>query len=200
MMAKEWYVKGNYFESCNCESVCPCIFLQPPTEGYCKAILGWQIKDGKMGDVDLSGLNIGLYLSAPGSLTDGGWKVALYIDDRASAEQKDALTQIYGGAVGGLPAVFASFTSEVMGVHSAKIDIQYSDKEKQMTIEDIASVKTTAMEGADGGPITVNNPPLAVAPGFSPIVHNTEMASYSHEEEHSHSGTTGLGSAFSYQP
>lgn len=32
-MAPNWNAKGDYFETCNCQTLCPCIFLSPPTEG-----------------------------------------------------------------------------------------------------------------------------------------------------------------------
>ena len=199
-MTDKWHLRGNYFESCTCDLVCPCIFLKSPTKGYCKAMVGWQITDGQMNDTDLSGLNVALYLNAPSDLTDGGWRVALYIDARSDDAQKDALTKIYSGEVGGHLAVVAGFFGEVMGIHTANIDIRYTDSEKQMDIEGVGQMKTKAVEGADGGQVTVSNNPLAVAPGYPIVVHETESLSYNHEEEHSHKGTVALASPFSYQP
>ena len=200
-MSDNWKLKGRYFESCSCDTaVCPCIFLQSPTEGYCKALIGWVIDEGHMDSTDLSGLNVGLYLNAPGDLTEGGWQVALYLDDRASDEQKAALQKIYGGEVGGHPAVIASLFGKVMGVHSASIKIDYGDKEKSLVIEGVGETRVHALEGAEGNDVTVCNPPLAVAPGHDIHVHQTKMMKYDHEEQHSHEGTTSLASAFTYQP
>ena len=77
-MSDNWSVKGNYFESCNCDLVCPCIFLEAPTEGFCEAQVGWSIDEGHLDGVDLSGRKIGVWLHAPckgenKNLTDGGW-------------------------------------------------------------------------------------------------------------------------------
>lgn len=36
-------LKGQYFESCNCEAACPCVFLSP-TEDDCTVLVGWHIR------------------------------------------------------------------------------------------------------------------------------------------------------------
>ena len=199
-MANNWKLEGRYFESCTCDLVCPCIFLKPPTKTYCKAMVGWQIEKGHMDDVDLSGLNVGLWLHAPGLLTDGGWQITLYIDDRANEQQKEALQKIWGGEVGGHPAVIASLVGEVKGVHSAKVDINYTDKEKTMKIADFGEIKVTALEGAEGKDVLVENPPLAVAPGFPITVHQSEYVKYNHTEQIEFAETVSLASPFAYQP
>ncbi len=199
-MANNWKLEGQYFESCTCDLVCPCIFLKPPTQGFCKAMVGWQIEKGHMDDVDLSDLNVGLWLHAPGLLTDGGWQVALYIDERADAQQAEALQKIWGGEVGGHPAVIAGLVGEMKGVHLTKVDITYTDKEKTMKIGDHGEVKVNALEGAEGKSVLVENHPLAVAPGFPVTVHESEYINYNHDEEFQVSETVGLASPFSYQP
>ena len=78
-MSDNWSLQGNYFESCTCDLVCPCIFLMPPTKGYCNALVGWRIDKGHLEDVKLDGVKVAVYLEAPGLLTDGGWVVCLYI-------------------------------------------------------------------------------------------------------------------------
>ena len=200
-MDNNWKLEGQYFESCTCDLVCPCIFLKPPTQGYCKAMVGWKIEKGHMDDVDLSGLNVGLWLHAPGLLTDGGWRVTLYIDDQADDQQSEALQKIWGGKVGGHPAVIAGLFGEVQGVHSTKVDITYTDKEKTMKIGDHGEVKVNAVGGADADePVMVHNNPLAVAPGFPITVHESEYIRYNHSEEFEGSETVGLASPFMYQP
>ncbi len=198
-MVNDWRLEGQYFESCNCDLVCPCIFLRPPTQGFCKAMVGWQIEKGYMDDVDLSGLNVGLWLYAPGLMTEGGWQVTLYIDERADAQQAEALQKIWGGTVGGHPAVIAGLVGEIKGVHSAKVDITYTDKQKTMKIGDYGEVKVNALEGAEGKHVSVENHPLAIAPGFAATVHQSEYINYSHNEEFQCAETVGLASAFVYQ-
>ena len=80
-MAANWSLKGTYFESCNCDILCPCIFAKTPTKGYCQALAAWRIDDGHMDDVRLDGLIVAAWLHAPTNLLDGQWRMALYLDD-----------------------------------------------------------------------------------------------------------------------
>jgi len=99
-------------------------------------------------------------------LTDGNWRLALYIDDRANAGQKDALTRIYSGEVGGHPAVLAGFVKGLMGVKSAPIEFHEEGKKHHLVIKGIAENEMYSIEGEDGGDVRVENHPLAVSPGF----------------------------------
>ena len=45
-MAVDWKLDGMYFEACNCDAACPCVFLSAPTTGECTVIIGWHIEDG----------------------------------------------------------------------------------------------------------------------------------------------------------
>ena len=102
------YLRGSYFESCTCETICPCLLLLDPTAGFCKAILGWDIEKGHVGTTDVSGLKVAMWLHAPGNLLKGQFEMALYIDDRASSSQYKALKEAYHGIHGGHLGVVAS--------------------------------------------------------------------------------------------
>src|ERR1022692_495662 len=79
-------VEGDYFEVCNCDVSCNCVWLGTATQDSCDVLLAWHVTDGSKDGVDLSGLNAVMAVHSPKRMTDGGWKVALYLDDRASAE------------------------------------------------------------------------------------------------------------------
>src|SRR2546426_5963462 len=112
----KFVVEGDYFEACSCKVMCSCIFLAPATEDHCDVFIGWHIRTGKMGDVDLKGLNAALVVSSPKQMTDGGWKLALYIDERASKAQADALTGIFSGGAGGHLPHLGPLVGSVAGV------------------------------------------------------------------------------------
>ena len=43
MTTESWQLKGEYFENCNCEVLCPCVVPGPPTdptEGHCDVGFG----------------------------------------------------------------------------------------------------------------------------------------------------------------
>ena len=84
-MASKWQAKGDYFETCNCQTLCPCIFLSPPTEGSCTVLVGWHIESGQFGNASLDGLNVAAFFFSPGPMHEGHWSAALYLDSRASS-------------------------------------------------------------------------------------------------------------------
>ena len=90
-------VEGDYFEVCNCDVSCNCVWLGAATQDNCDVLLAWHVTNGSKDGVDLSGLNAVMAVHSPKRMTDGGWKVALYLDDRASAEQSAALGAVFSG-------------------------------------------------------------------------------------------------------
>ncbi len=160
-----WELSGSYFEACNCETACPCVFLSPPTEGECTVLVGWHIESGNHEGTDLAGLNVALAAHSPGPMYEVKWEAALYLDEGASPEQAEALGAIFSGAAGGHPAVLGSHIGEVLGVASAAISFDGTGDSRSMTIGDVADVKITAMAGQGGGQVTVTGHPLAVSPG-----------------------------------
>lgn len=102
-------IEGDYFEGCNCDTVCPCIFLGDPDEGDCQLTCAWHIQKGDYENISLDNLTVATF-NSPGNMATGPkWKAALYIDDKASSEQIDALTKIHSGQAGGFFAVAANF-------------------------------------------------------------------------------------------
>ena len=201
MAITNWKVEGNYFESCTCDNLCPCILLRDPTVGYCEAIVGWHIKKGHCGDVNLDDLKIGVWLHAPGNLTKGNWRLALYVDENADDAQFDAICSLWSGEGGGHLSVIASLVSEVISAKKAKITFESTDAKKHLVIDGVGENEMYPIEGEDGKPVTVSNPPLAVAPGNPVVVHESKRARY-HDNgiEWYQSGKAGLASPFQYGP
>ena len=195
-----YYVNGQYFESCNCLGVCPCLLLDPPTEGYCEAFPSWHIEQGRLGDTVLDGLNVAIWLRTPGALTEGNWRIALYIDEQASPEQHQAIEELWGGKHGGYLEVIASLVADVLGVRSAKID--WSEDENghhRMSVEGVGGVDIQDIEGMDGQDVVLSGMPLAVAPPFAVTVARSNSWTFKdHGLEASRSGTSGLSSSFQY--
>jgi hypothetical protein len=77
-----WKLEGDYFEGCNCDIVCPCIFLGDPDEGNCHVICAWHIENGKYENISLDNINVVAMFISPGNMVTGPkWKAALYIDE-----------------------------------------------------------------------------------------------------------------------
>ena len=165
-----WNLEGTYLESCNCEAICPCIVLGPPTQGECTALIAWKIANGNDDGVKLDGLNMALLLHSPGKMHEVKWKVAVYVDERASDAQKGSLLKIFGGQAGGHPAALAAQIGQILGVTSTKIEFEKQGKGYTVRIPSVADTTLDPLVGPDGGDVTVSNHLLGLAPGFPAVV------------------------------
>jgi len=145
-----WQLTGDYFENCNCAFVCPCPTsgLQArPTEGHCDVPLAFHIDRGRYGETELDGLNVVVVAYTPGPMIEGNWSVAAYIDERANAEQREALGAIFTGAAGGPMAALAPLISTNLGAKFVPITYSSSGKTRHVTIPEILDM---AVEGTSG--------------------------------------------------
>lgn len=159
-----WQVTGDWFDTCNCSVPCPCTFAQPPTTGDCDGILAWNIRRGSYGDVRLDGLSVMGLIAFTGNIWEGQTKasMALFIDEQADARQREALQLIFGGRVGGWPAILGSLIDDVRGMEFARIDFHVDDDLASWRAE--IPGKLTSSAEALGGPTT--------PPGKRVQVHN----------------------------
>jgi len=142
-----WSVAGSYYEVCSCEAICPCRRQAGrkggrPTHETCDFALSWWIKEGRAGATELADLKVvmvGRWLSAPGN----PWHVILYIDDRATPAQKDALAAVFLGRAGGAPASsYAANIVEVHAVESATIELDHTPVRERIEVAPYLTVKT----------------------------------------------------------
>jgi len=133
----EWGIKGELILNCNCTVFCPCVVSlgkHPPTEGHCQTWGGVRIDSGHYGDVDLSGLNIGLLIEIPGMMSRGNWKVALFIDERASHDAYHAIIDIFSGKAKGTTGLFKVLVGEIIGVERQPISYETEGKTRHITV------------------------------------------------------------------
>jgi hypothetical protein len=198
-MPEKWKIDGTYFEACNCDIACPCTFLSAPTEGECKAVVGWHIDNGNIENISLSGLNVALVIYSPGPMLQEKWRVALYIDNTASEEQKDALTKIYTGQIGGHLANLTPFIGEVLGIKSVPIEYEAKGKRRKLKVADLGEAEIEALPVEGGGDVLITNAPLGVAPGTPLVVAKSEKVKYKdYGLEWELSGKNGFYASFTY--
>jgi hypothetical protein len=117
-MADQWTFRGPGFTNCNCAWGCPCQFGSKTTYGHCEAITAGHIEEGRFNDTKLDGLNWALLVQWPGEIADGNGKEQAIIDERADADQREALRKILHGESTAPMAthfwVFNSTMSEVL--------------------------------------------------------------------------------------
>src|SRR3954447_11663767 len=106
-------LEGTLLEACSCGVLCPCWIGVDPDGGTCDAFNAYHFDSGTIGGVDVSGLNFVRVVQIPGNvLTPGSWKQVVFIDERASDEQFQAILDAYDGKLGGPLGDLASLIGE----------------------------------------------------------------------------------------
>jgi len=120
-----WSIEGTYFETCSCELMCPCNFSfdHGATYDYCRVTLVFSIRDGAIEGTDVSGRTLALIADTPKVMTEGNWRVGIFVDDGTTEEQMEKLTGVFGGQMGGPMAGLAPLIGEVLGVERAPIEV-----------------------------------------------------------------------------
>jgi len=147
-----WQLDGTYFESCSCDAICPCTwsgFTARATLDRCRALLAYHIDSGEVDGVDVSGLSFALFLDTPPVMSEGGWRVGVYLDNAASDAQTEQLGAVLSGQLGGPVAMLTPLIGEMLGV--AKATITYSDygPRHQVTIGDDIDVNVKDFAAGD---------------------------------------------------
>lgn len=177
-MTESWKLEGHYMEACTCDAACPCTMLSDPTEGSCTALVAWHVDRGNYGKVSLDGLNVAFAVFTPGNMARKDWKAAVYLDDKASPEQRDALGAIFSGKAGGHPAELAKHVAEVKGVSAAELVFETDGRKGRLRIGKLGSADAEAIEGQGGQVSTIEGHPLAIAPGYPAVVARSSQARF----------------------
>jgi hypothetical protein len=157
-----WHVRGEYFEACSCDYMCPCVYTNMtarPTQGYCGVTLIFHVNHGHSGDVSLDGLNFAVLGYAPGIMVEGNWTVGLIIDERASEAQANALAGIASGQAGGPMANLGPLLGNFTGIERRPIEFIKNGMTFSASIPDMVD---QAIEGspspvAEGEPMYLDN-------------------------------------------
>ena len=200
-MAEKWKISGDYFESCNCDLICACLIQAPPPRGRCDAALAFHLTEGTYGQTSLNGLNTAVVVSfpGPGKMRDGNWIAALYVDEKASKEQQEALSAIFSGKAGGPMGAVSALISKFIGVKSAPITFQIEGNRRRLSIPHILEIDIEAVTGRDGAePIWATNASHPVSPKLA-LAQSKAYRYADHNLAWDTSGTNGHFSSFSWQ-
>jgi hypothetical protein len=120
-----WNLKGSYVETCSCELMCPCnlSFDHGATYDFCRVTLVFNIREGQIEGTDIGGLKVAAIADTPKVMTEGNWRLGVFVDERASDDQLNKLVQVFGGQLGGPMAALAPLVGEMLGVERAAIEV-----------------------------------------------------------------------------
>ncbi len=146
-----WRIRADYLENCNCALLCPCLFAVKPTAGDCNVPIAYHIRAGHYGTVRLDGLTVVrvTIFPGPGLMASGNHKMALYIDERATDEQYDALEQIFTGKAGGPLGRLQVLVTQFLGTKRVPITYMIDGPIHSVAIPNILDVAVEPAGGTD---------------------------------------------------
>jgi len=150
MATPGWNVSGQYYETCSCDFVCPCVPGQMtvrPSKGSCTFAMAFKIDRGSYGNVSLDSLGFIILGFTPEAMGKGNWSVGLIADERASVDQREAITAIASGSAGGPMSALSGLIGKFLGVETAPIRF---DRNGANWSVKAASLVDMAAEGAKG--------------------------------------------------
>jgi len=133
-----WSMTGEYVETCSCELMCPCNLSldHGATYDFCRVTLVFDIREGEIEGTDVAGLKVAAIADTPKVMTEGNWKLGVFVDDQASDEQADKLVQVFGGQLGGPMAALAPLIGEMLGVERAPIEVRHDGLNHSVRVGD----------------------------------------------------------------
>jgi hypothetical protein len=150
MATPAWQVHGQYYETCSCDFVCPCLpgqMMVSPSKGWCNFAMAFQIERGNYGTVSLDGLGFIILGFTPEAMGKGNWSVGVIADEQANTGQREAITAIASGSAGGPMSALSGLIGKFLGVEAAPIRFDRSGAKWSVKASSLVDM---AAEGAKG--------------------------------------------------
>jgi hypothetical protein len=171
---KKWFFDADYLQACNCDWGCPCEFAAPPTPGFCEGVGVWKIEHGKYGDLLLDGTGLAFAAKWPGAIHEGNGTVCLFVDEKASTAQREALLEIGSGKAGGLPfEILATTFSTLLEPQFVPFDVNINGLQSTARLGDNFRIALEPIKN----PVTGNAEQVTVEHGTGFIFKTAECAS-----------------------
>jgi hypothetical protein len=163
--ASGYQLQGTLLEACNCDVLCPCWIGEDPDNGTCSAVVAYNLDKGTIRGVDVSGLTLAGVVFIPGNVLAGNWKQVVFVDDRASDEQMQAMLDAFSGKLGGPLADLAQLIGEVLDVRRAPISHEIEEGRGTLRVGDSVTAVMEPYRGPDGSVTTLVNSVFSTVPG-----------------------------------
>jgi hypothetical protein len=169
-----WSIRGSYAETCSCELMCPCnlSFDHGATYDYCRATLAFDIREGEVEGTDVRDRRVVAIIDTPKVMTDGNWRLGMFVDERADEDQFDKLVKVFGGQLGGPMGALAPLVGEVVGVERAAIEVRDDGLVHSVRVGDVIDfeIEDIVPFGKEDGT------PVRFEGSFHPVASNMTMA------------------------
>ena len=170
-----WNLEGDFYENCSCDAICPCTWSNlarhATRDDYCRFVLAFDIENGEIDGVDVSGRAFVMIADTPPNMADGNWRVGVIVDDGADEGQVGKLGQVLSGELGGPPASLGPLLGQFLGIEQASISIESDGKNHRVQVGDFVDYSGERVTLESGEPISLSNivthpagPTLGLAP------------------------------------
>ena len=165
-----YQLEGQLLEVCTCKAVCPCWVGEDPDGGKCDGVLGWHVNKGVVNGTDVSGCSLIILTHIPGNILKGNWKVRVYINDSATAAQKDALLSVWTGKLGGPVADLAKLVGQVDAVEQVPITFEVKGASGRLLVGNVIEAALQPFQGSGGKETALYNTIFTTIPGSPAFV------------------------------
>ncbi|NJM35575.1 MAG: DUF1326 domain-containing protein [Rhodomicrobium sp.] len=119
---------------------------------------------GRFGEVDLSGLTLGLMIEIPGQMSRGNWTAGVYVSNEASVYQVKVLTRIMSGQAGGTTHLLSILVGRFLGVWQEDISYEVDGQTRRFIIPKIIDGEIVPVPGKGNGLTTIENSQYWIGP------------------------------------
>ena len=180
-------IEGTLLEACSCKVLCPCWIGEDPDGGSCSAFNAYHFDRGTIGGIDVSGLSCVRVVLIPGNvLTPNSWTQVLFVDEKASDDQLQAIVDLFKGRLGGPMADLAGLVRETRAVERAPISHEIRDGAGELSVGEVVSSTMHPFQGPDGSTTTLRDSLFSTVPGSPAYVavadtHEVKLPQYGME-------------------
>jgi hypothetical protein len=164
-VSQGYQFQGTLLEACNCDVLCPCWIGEDPDNGTCSSVVAYHFDQGSIRGIDVSGLTISNVVFIPGNVLAGNWTQVIFVDDRATDEQAQAIVDAFTGKLGGPLADLAQLIGERLDVVRAPISHEIQEGRGTLRVGDKVVAEMEPYRGPDGSVTTLHNSIFSTVPG-----------------------------------
>lgn len=160
-----YQLEGSLLEVCTCNVLCPCWVGEDPDGGTCDGVLAWHIDKGSVDGVDVTGRTLVILAHIPGNILKGNWRAVVYVDDKATPAQQEAILNVWTGKLGGPVADLAQLVGEVAGVERVPITFAVEGAKGTLKIGQVIEAELAPFKGATGQSTALHDSAFTTIPG-----------------------------------
>jgi hypothetical protein len=160
-----YHLEGRLLEVCNCRVLCPCWIGEDPDFGTCDTIVAWRFDKGMINGVDVAGRTIALIAHVPGNILEGNWRAAVYLDDKVSPAQEEAILNVYTGKLGGPVGELVKLIGEVVSVEKVPITFDVQGGKGTIKLGTAGYAELEPYKSASGATTTLTDTVFSTVPG-----------------------------------